>query len=199
MRIIFASNNEHKLKEIKKILYKYKNNIFFMKDLNINLEIEENGKTFKENAYLKAKALYDYMTNHNIIKENDIILADDTGLCIDYLDGKPGIFSARYLGHDTSQQKKNESIIELMKGLAYDKRKAHFICVICLIKNKNIIEYYDGLFCGHISNDIKGVDGFGYDPIFIPNGETKSVALLGEEYKNKYSHRALALKKINFT
>lgn len=199
MRIIFASNNKHKLEEVKMILQKYKNIIFSTKELGVDIDPKETGQTFEENAKIKAGAAYNALKQKNILKNDDIIIADDTGLCIDFFHGAPGLYSARFMGYDTPQIEKNKKIIEEMKNVPFENRKAKFYCNICMIKKPLEkpfqLKCFEGIFDGSISNNIIGDEGFGYDPIFIPEGETKSVALLGEVYKSKNSHRAKALQK----
>lgn len=195
MRIIFASGNKHKLEEVKLILDKYSDSIISIKDLDIDIDPEETGNTFEENAKIKALATYNALKEKCLLKDDDIIIADDTGLCIDYFDGAPGIYSARFMGHDTSQIEKNKKIIDEMKNVKDSDRKARFICNICMIKTPLQINSFEGIFEGSIAKEIKGNEGFGYDPIFIPNGQKFSVAMLGEVFKSKNSHRARALQK----
>lgn len=198
MRLIFATNNKNKLREIKGILgEKYKDFIFSLEDLDIKVNPEENGKDFKENADIKSKAVYEELKKQNKLKSDDYIISDDTGLCINYLDGAPGLMSARFMGKDTSQLKKNEKIIELMKDAKESERDAHFITVISVIEVKALDESpkmlsFEGRIDGRIATKIEGITGFGYDPIFAVNGITYSD--LGEARKNAISHRARALE-----
>lgn len=192
MRLIFATNNIHKLKEIKGILgEKYKDFIFSLKDIGIEVDPIENGKTFEENADIKSKAVYDEMKKKGILKEGDYVISDDTGLCIDYLDGAPGIMSARYMGKDTSQDVKNRKIIELMEGIKGDARNAHFITSLSVRHANGKTLHFEGRIDGKIAENIEGTTGFGYDPIFAVDGVTYSN--LGEMGKNAISHRARAL------
>lgn len=192
MRIILATNNQNKIIEIKKILSDF-TNVISLNDLNINVNPIENGASFKENAYIKSKSVFDYMRNHNMLKDTDIILSDDSGFCIDYLNGEPGIKSSRYFG-DIPQKNKNLKIIELLNNVNYEQRKAYFIDVLCSL-SKNEVKYYEGKVMGHVAESIIGDNGFGYDPIFIVDEYNKTFAELDENIKNEISHRGLALKK----
>ena len=210
MRLIFATNNNHKLDEIKCILgNKYKDYIFCMKDFNISIDPIEDGKSFLDNANIKSRALYDEMLSNNLLKQDDYIISDDTGLCIDYLDGAPGIYSARYLGKDVPQDEKNNKILETMKDVAPVNRRAYFIRVLSVIwvVGDNIIKElsYDGKIYGDIARSIEKIGGFGYDPIFavgdvsdLLNGTIKTYSNIGTIEKNKISHRARAIQKFVF-
>ena len=186
-KLFIASGNAHKLEEINDIL---KRNgiedieIYTPKDFEFNSEPDENGNTFEENAYIKAKFYHD--------RVDMPVIADDSGICIDFLDGKPGIHSARYLP-EMSYPEKCAYLVNLMKDS--DNRGAQFVDCLCFIDKNGEVNYYLGTNEGEIAREVKGTKGFGYDPIFyIPEyGQTE--AELGEEYKNEYSHRAKALKK----
>ncbi len=207
MRLIFATNNFHKLSEIKDILgNKYSPYIFTMSDLKISVEPEETGNTFSENALIKSKALYEEMKKNNLLMKGDYLISDDTGLCIDYLDGAPGIKSARFMGN-VSQDEKNNKILELLKDVEDEKRTAHFITVLSVIEigddasNLKVLSF-EGKIKGYIPKNIEKKGGFGYDPIFavgdvkdIKLGNVKTYSNLGSEKKNKISHRAIALSK----
>lgn len=206
MRLIFATNNKHKISEIIEILGdKYKDFVFLMSDLGVNVNPEENGNTFLENANIKSFALYEILRNKNLLNDEDYIIADDTGLCIDYLNGEPGIYSARYLGEDTKQETKNEKILELMKDVEGSERKAHFITILSVVeivdvkKGKFRVNNFEGRVEGYIAKRIEKTDGFGYDPIFavgnpsdIESGCVKTYSNMGISEKNKISHRARA-------
>ena len=209
MRLIFATNNKHKMSEIKDILgTKYNGYIFSMSDLNIHIDPDENGASFVENSNIKSNALYEELKSKEMLIYDDFIISDDTGLCIDYLDGAPGIMSARYMGKETSQDEKNLKILELMKDVECDKRKAHFITYLSVIKvGKNIDDKpirinFEGRIDGYIAKTIEKTEGFGYDPIFavgdpkdIVSGQVKTYSNIGIDEKNKISHRARALNK----
>lgn len=185
-KLFIASNNAHKLEEIRDILKR--NNIeielICPKDLNDTDEPVEDGKTFEENAYIKAKYYYD--------KYSYPTIADDSGICIDYLDGRPGIHSARFLP-DLNYDQKCDYIVNLMKNVT--NRGAQFVDCLCFIDEKGNVHYYKGINEGRIAENKAGSEGFGYDPIFIIPEFNKTEAELGQAYKNEHSHRAKALKK----
>lgn len=188
-KILIATSNAHKVSEVKDILASLNFDVDLVtpkqmaegKDLG---EPIEDGNTFKENSYKKAKFYYDLFKMPTI--------ADDSGICIDFYDGKPGIHSARWLS-ELSYKDKNEKICNEMKGS--DNRGAQFVCGITYI-DEDGVRYYEGVIKGKIADAPMGLEGFGYDPIFVQDGQTKSTALLGEEYKKYNSHRALALRKM---
>ena len=191
-RIIFATGNSGKMKEIRMILADLKLKgepveILSMKEAGIVLDIEENGSSFAENAIIKAKAVW---TAGN----GAIVLADDSGLEIDYLNKEPGIYSARYLGEDTSYHEKNSNLIERLSGVPEEKRTARFVCAIaCVLPNGQVLTK-EAAVEGRIGYEEKGKNGFGYDPIFIVPSYGKSTAELTEEEKNEISHRGKALR-----
>lgn len=205
MRLIFATNNPHKLLEYKNILSdKYKDIIFSMDDLDIHIDPEENGNSFLENANIKSLALYNELKKHSKLMKDDYIIADDTGLCIDFFDGAPGIKSARFMGKETNQAEKNDKIVFMMKDLNGKDRSAHFITTLSIIKIDNLISdivspmIFEGRIDGFIAKAVDGHEGFGYDPIFAvgdpldeKNGITYSA--MGQNKKNKISHRAKAI------
>lgn len=184
--IVVASTNEGKIKEIKAMLNEIGIEVKSIKDVfNEEIEIEENGKTFQENALIKAQTICDMIHLPT--------LADDSGLEVDALNGEPGIYSARFMGHDTSYDIKNQYIIDAVKG---KERGARFVCAMALCipdEEPILIEEY---FNGEINDCIEGENGFGYDPIFYVPELHKTSASLTLEEKNQYSHRAKALKKL---
>ena len=169
IRIIFATSNKNKIKEIKEIINNPSIDIVSMAEEGINIDVEENGSTYEENAFIKARA---------IAKENNnIIMAEDSGLEIDYLNCQPGIYSARYMGHDTSYIEKNQAILTLMKNVEKVKRTARYICsLVTILPNKKEISTW-GILEGEIGIEQKeGISGFGYDPIFfLPNKKDVSM------------------------
>lgn len=185
--VVFATKNKGKIKEIQAILgneYIVKS----MEEIGINIDIIEDGKTFEENAIKKAVEIM------NIT--NKIVLADDSGLEIDYLDGEPGVYSARYMGEDTPYEIKNNKILDILKDAEEEKRGARFISVIALaIPQKEPITT-KGTIEGIIGYEIKGENGFGYDPIFYIPELKMTAAELSIEEKNKISHRGKALKQM---
>ena len=184
--IIIASTNKGKIEEFKALLNGLDIEVKSMQEvLNKTIDIKENGSTFKENALLKAQTISKMI--------NGVVLADDSGLVIDALDGKPGIESARFLGHDTSYVIKNNCLLEMMRQ--QKNRNARFVCAIAIIiPNKEPI-LIEETFEGEIAHAIEGENGFGYDPIFYYPPLQKTSASMTLEEKNQYSHRAKALKK----
>ncbi len=185
MKIIIASNNSGKIKEFKKILEPKGYDVVSQNEAGINMEVEETGTTFKENSTLKAEAIYNLT--------HTAVLADDSGLEVEYLNGEPGIYSARYMGLDTDEARRN-CILEKLKGVEESKRKARFVCCICYIDENGNKQYAQGYWNGKIAQEPNGQNGFGYDPIFIPDGEQRTSAEMLPEEKNSKSHRANALK-----
>lgn len=182
MEILLATQNEHKKAEIIEILPENLQLKTF-NDFNFEGEIEETGTTFHENAFIKAKFGYDLT--------NIPCFADDSGLVIEALDGEPGIYSSRYTGKGSF----NDNISKVLKKMENcSNRNAYFISVICWVNDQEV-KYFEGKIFGTISSEISGSQGFGYDPIFIPNGYIKSFAEFSPKEKNIISHRAIALKK----
>ncbi len=168
MKIIVATTNEGKMKEFKKLLSNENIEVLSMKDAGIDIEIEENGTTFEENAAIKAKAV--------CAIANTLCLADDSGLVIDYLGGEPGIYSARYLGHDTPYEEKNRIIIDRLKGVEEEKRTARFVCAVAAAFPNGTVMTITDTMEGRIADQPAGCGGFGYDPIFFfpPKGITSA-------------------------
>lgn len=187
-KIIIASNNRHKVDEIKNILKDYDIEILSLKDAGIELEIEENGETFEENAYLKAKAVVDLT--------GIAAIGDDSGLEVEALDGAPGIYSARFAGQQGDYKKNNEKLLHLMKDVPLGKRGARFVTVIALITPEGDKIFARGEIKGIIGFEEIGSNGFGYDPLFIVPELNKTFAQLSSEEKNKISHRARALQDL---
>lgn len=187
-QIIFATGNEGKMKEIRMILEELKCPVLSMREAGIEAEIVEDGQTFEENAIIKARAIAQ--------QTDSVVLADDSGLVIDYLNGEPGIYSARYLGEDTSYCIKNQNLIDRLEGVPDEKRGARFVCVIAAILPGGEILTERGITEGRIGYEEKGGNGFGYDPIFYVPEYDCSAAELTPEQKNQISHRGKALQKI---
>lgn len=184
-KIVFATANEGKVKEIKEILKDFPIEVLSMKEMGITANIEEDGTTFEENSLIKARA---------ISKLTGLpALADDSGLEVDYLNGEPGIYSARYLGRDTDYDYKNNYIINKLSDAKEGERSARFVCVISLVlpDGREFVER--GVVEGLIGYEQKGENGFGYDPIFYLPEYGKTSAELSPEEKNKISHRGKAL------
>lgn len=185
-KIIFATGNENKLKEIRQIMQDMDVEIISMKEAGINIEIEETGTTFLENSYLKAKTIWDIT--------GGIVMADDSGLVIDYLNGEPGLYSARYMGENTSYDIKNANILDRMKAAKGNERSARFVAsIVCILPNGkelSVVETMEGI----IADKVAGENGFGYDPIlYLPDYACTSAELSDNE-KNKISHRGKALR-----
>ena len=186
MKVIVATKNNHKVNELKEMLNIPEVEFYTMKDVNIDLDIEENGTTFEENALLKAKALYDELNDEKLI-----IIADDSGLCVDALDGAPGIFSARYSGGNDKDN--NIKLLEELKDVPPLKRTAHFTCCIALV-SKNVEKVFNGYCHGLIDKEERGTHDFGYDPVFYYPKYQKTFGEMEPEEKNTISHRANAVK-----
>ena len=187
-KVIFATGNEGKMKEIREILGDLDIELLSLKDAGIHADIVEDGKTFEENAQIKAKAICDLT--------GEIVLADDSGLEIDHLNKEPGIYSARYMGEDTSYHIKNAKLIELLEGVQDEERTARFVCSIAAAFPDGNIRTVREAMEGRIGYEERGENGFGYDPIFyLPEYGCTSAELSMEE-KNKISHRGKALRAI---
>ena len=185
-KIIFATGNEGKMKEVRMILEDLGLPVLSLKDAGITADVEENGTTFEENAQIKAKAIME-MTGA-------LVLADDSGLEVDALNKEPGIYSARYMGHDTSYHIKNQNIIDRLEGKVGEERSARFVCAIAAAFPDGRVLTTRGTMEGQIGYEEKGENGFGYDPIFyLPEYQCYSAELSLEE-KNKLSHRGKALR-----
>lgn len=187
-KLIFATGNQGKMKEIREIMSDLDIEILSLKDAGIDTEIEENGKTFEENAVIKAKAIMELT--------GELVLADDSGLEIDYLNNEPGIYSARYMGEDTSYRIKNKSLIDRLEGVPDEQRTARFVCAIAAAFPDGETVTAMGIVEGMIGYEEKGTNGFGYDPIFYLPEYNMSTAQLEPEDKNKVSHRGKALREI---
>lgn len=185
-RIIFATSNEGKMKEIREILSDLKMEVLSLKDVGIDIDIEENGTTFEENAQIKVNAIKEMV--------DCIVLADDSGLEVDYLNKEPGIYSARYMGENTSYTIKNNKILELLQGVPKDKRTARFVCAIAAALPGGKVLTTRGTIEGIIGDKIEGENGFGYDPIFYLPEYHCTTAELSMEMKNELSHRGKALQ-----
>ena len=187
-KIIFATGNQDKMREIREILADLDAEIFSLKDLGIKADIVEDGSTFEENAAIKAKAICE-MTG-------EIVLADDSGLEVDYLNKEPGIYSARYMGEDTSYRIKNQNIIDRLAGVPDEQRTARFVCAIAAAFPDGTVKIVREAMEGIIGYEERGENGFGYDPIFFLPEYGKTSAEISMEEKNKISHRGKALRAI---
>ncbi len=185
-KIIFATGNKGKIKEIQMILAELGVEVITMKEAGIVIDIEENGQTYEENALIKARAVAEYT--------DCVVMADDSGLEIDYLNNEPGIYSARYMGEDTSYKIKNANLVERLTGVPDEERTARFVCAIATVFPDGKEVTTRGIIEGQIGYEEKGENGFGYDPIFYVPRFGKTTAQLTEEEKNQVSHRGNALK-----
>ena len=187
-KLIFATGNENKMKEIRMILGDLDYEILSMKEAGIDADIVEDGKTFEENAIIKATAISKL--------SGCLVLADDSGLEVDYMDKMPGIYSARWMGEDTSSRIKNKAIIDKLEGVPDEKRTARFVCAIAAAFPDGRVVTKRGTIEGIIGYEERGENGFGYDPIFFLPEYGKTTAELSPEEKNRISHRGRALELI---
>lgn len=193
-RIIFATGNQNKMREIREIMQGFRVNgeeieILSMKEAGVYTDIVEDGMTFVENASIKAKAIA-------VLAPGDFVMADDSGLEIDALNKEPGIYSARYLGEDTSYQIKNANLIERLNGVPDEKRTARFVCAIAAVMPDGALLTTEGTIEGRIGYEERGKNGFGYDTIFLVPPYVQTSAELTEEEKNAISHRGNALRSM---
>ena len=194
-KLIIASNNQGKINEIKKVLNDMPINVFSLKDIGLEIDVEEDGITFEENAKKKSEEIYKELIKRG--ESNFIVMSDDSGLEVEYLNGEPGVYSARYAGEHGNDKKNNEKLLLNLKGVSYDNRNARFVCQLALINDKNIYKSVTGTVNGYILEEERGRDGFGYDPLFLYEPFNKTFAELTIEEKNDISHRGIALKKIS--
>lgn len=192
-KLIIASNNSGKIKEIKRILRDIDIDVLSLKDIGLNIDVEEDGLTFEENAKKKSTEIYKELIKKG--ESNFIIMSDDSGLEVEYLNGEPGVFSARYAGEHGNDKKNNEKLLLNLAGVDYKNRKARFVCQLAIINDKNEYRGIKGTVEGYILENEKGNGGFGYDPLFFYEPLNKSFAELTIEEKNKISHRGNALQK----
>jgi XTP/dITP diphosphohydrolase len=187
-KIIFATGNQGKMREIREILADMDVEVLSMKETGIDIDIVEDGSTFEENAAIKARAV--------CAVAGEIVLADDSGLEIDYLNKEPGIYSARYMGEDTSYHIKNANLIERLEGVPDEARTARFVCAVAAAFPDGTVKTIRATMEGRIGYEEKGENGFGYDPIFFLPEFGCTSAQLSMEDKNKISHRGKALRAI---
>ncbi|MGI6118450.1 MAG: RdgB/HAM1 family non-canonical purine NTP pyrophosphatase [Bilifractor sp.] len=194
--IIFASGNAGKMKEVREILSDTQVNIYSMREAGLEADPEEIGTTFAENALIKARAVAARIPESGLDPEETIVLADDSGLEIDALGGEPGIYSARYMGKDTSYRVKNAELIRRLEGVPKEKRTARFVCEIAAVLPDGTELTERGTIEGKIGYEERGENGFGYDPIFYLPDMSRTTAELPPEKKNAISHRGAALRAI---
>ena len=187
-KVIFATSNQGKMKEVRSILEDLGMEVLSMKEAGISADVVEDGSTFEENAVIKATEIQKIC--------GETVLADDSGLEVDYLNKEPGIYSARYMGEDTSYKIKNQSLIDRLEGVEDEKRTARFVCAIAAAFPDGTVEVTRGTIEGRIGYEEKGENGFGYDPIFYVPEYGCTTAELTLEQKNEASHRGKALRKM---
>ena len=184
---VLCSNNKGKIKEIKKELSDFNIDVLSQKEAGFDLDVEENGKTFKENSEIKAETIF------NKLKKP--IIADDSGLCIDYLNGEPGIYSHRFAGENATDEDRYKKVLKLLENVPDEKRGCHFTCSMCYIDKKGEKHFFEDYLYGKIGTNPKGNNGFGYDPIvYLPDG--KAVAELTADQKNQISHRGKCVQQL---
>ena len=187
--MIAASSNAHKIKEIQSIMSKFGVKVVSRKEAGVpEFEIEEDGETFEENSLKKAEAI--------MKATGKLTVADDSGLMVDYLGGAPGVYSARFAGEECDDEKNNEKLLKHLEGLPAEDRKAKFVSVITLMFTDGNTIVARGECPGRIIETPTGENGFGYDPLFVPDGLSKTFAQLSDKEKNSISHRARALEKL---
>lgn len=185
-RIVIASNNAGKLREIRDILQPLGFAVVSQREAGISIEVEENGETFAENAALKARAVYEAL--------HCPVIADDSGLLVDALDGAPGVHSHRFAGEGATDDDRNAKLLELLDGVPAEKRTARFECVLCYVDAAGETHFFSGTCEGRIGTAPAGENGFGYDSLFCVGDRT--MAQMTEEEKNQISHRANALAEL---
>lgn len=195
-KIVFATGNQGKMREIRAILQDTEAEILSMKEAGVFLAIEENGTTFTENAVIKARAVAQALSGMEGFRNDCVVLADDSGLEIDCLGGEPGIYSARYLGEETPFNVKSQDFLRRLEGVADEKRTARFVCAIAAVWPDGEVDTTLGTIEGRIGYELKGDNGFGYDPIFYLPEYGRTAAELSDEEKNRISHRSRALEQM---
>ena len=209
---ILASQNKNKIKEIRAILEKYGLNVISRDDAGIPTDdIEETGTTFEENSYLKAKTIFDMIREDPALSKylDSPVIADDSGLMVDALGGEPGVYSARYAGEGCTYADNNVKLLGALEGVPEEERGAGFVTVITLVypgdsevpaaavrEGDVYVMTAKGELRGTIAGETRGIEGFGYDPVFIPEGFDRTFAELGTDFKNTISHRARALAEL---
>ncbi len=188
--LLIATRNNKKKKELQSILSTWDVKLLTLDDFEGMPEIEEDGTTFVENAIKKARVIAQL--------SGCITLADDSGLVVDALGGAPGVYSARFAGLDADDSDNNRKLLDMMKGIAQEQRTARFICVIAVVAPDGLVRTVQGVCEGRIETFGRGEGGFGYDPLFIPEGFQKTFAELGDDEKNRISHRGRALQEAQY-
>ena len=192
--IIFATGNAGKIREIKEIFKELDLTILSMKEAGVSADPEEDGESFEDNSIIKAKAVRKLVDESYPEPSRVLVMADDSGLEVDYLDKAPGIMSARFMGHNTSYDIKNNEILKRLEGVPDEKRTARFVCAVSAVFSGGEALVTRQTMEGRIGYEIEGKNGFGYDPIFIPEGYDVTSATISPEEKNEISHRGKALR-----
>lgn len=193
-RLVLASNNKGKIVEIKRLLEKFPIEVLSLKDMGIDIDVEEDGLTFEENAKKKSVEIYKELIGRG--EKDFIVMSDDSGLEVEYLNKEPGVFSARYAGEHGNDEKNNEKLLKKLKNVENKDRSAEFVCSIALINWEGKELFIEGRCRGIIAHKNQGSTGFGYDPLFFIPNLNKTFAQLTSEEKNQISHRGLALKEL---
>lgn len=193
-KLILASNNQKKIKEMKDILKDLDIEVRSLENENIDIDVVEDGKTFEENAKKKAREIYEFVLRRG--DKDFLVLADDSGLSVDYLGGDPGIYSARYAGEHGNDQRNNEKLLCNLKGVSKENRGAKFICQLAMFTEPGEYFCVTGEAHGYILEELHGKGGFGYDPLFFYEPLNKTFAELSSEEKNEISHRGVALEEL---
>ncbi|WP_251862040.1 XTP/dITP diphosphatase [Clostridium sp. Marseille-Q2269] len=188
-KVIVASNNKDKIREIKQILKEFNIDAISMKEAGIDMDIVEDGNTFLENAYKKASTIHKILPNY-------MVIADDSGLMVDALNGAPGIYSARFAGEHGNYKKNNEKLLKELEGKQEEERTAKFVCAIVFIIDVDNVIKVQGEINGVIREKEEGQDGFGYDPLFYVPEYKKTFAQMDSQIKNSISHRGKAFEKL---
>ena len=183
--IILATNNQNKVREMKQKLSAFGINVLSQSEAGVNIDVEETGETFKENAEIKATAIYELLKKP--------VIADDSGLCIDFLDGAPGVHSHRFAGENATDLDRINIVLEKLKDVPLEKRTARFRCCVCYIDENGEKHFFEDKAEGIIGYEPKGTNGFGFDPVFHYEGDERSFAEYSPEEKNAVSHRGKAV------
>lgn len=193
-KLILASNNKKKIKELKEILSDLPVEVKSLKDENIDIEVVEDGITFEENAKKKAEEIYKFLKNKG--EKDFLVLSDDSGLEVDYLNGEPGVYSARYAGEHGNDSENNKKLLANLKGVPKKDRGAKFVCQLAMFDEEGKYYTVRGEVKGYILEELTGEGGFGYDPLFFYEPFNKTFGELTSDEKNKISHRGVALKQL---
>lgn len=196
MKIVFATGNENKMTEVREIMAGFPE-IYSLKELGLSAEAEESGTSFSENAEIKAREIHEKLKAQAEAAGEPLealVLADDSGLCVDFMGGEPGVYSARWLGYDTPYEEKNREIISRLSGARENERGARFVCDICAVLADGRVLHTEGIMEGEVAKEPAGAGGFGYDPILWLSEYGKTSAEISAAEKNAISHRGKALR-----